>query len=742
VNVAGGHVNNLDGTMYGMASMQTFSVSTPRGSSMEPHGNGACIEVHYNGGSKNALQVDMLAGLSAHVMLPDIDSLIQCLPAPSANAYSLHWIQSAIEMEKFAYCMETMERLEQVGNFLNINLALGPTDIVVGHFEVSLESVRVSSVAENDTLLEIRRIYGLMKSLVASVGDGERSIDLSETLHECIHILEERLLYKTMEISVDTAGILHDGYTILEPLRGILGVKLNRLFGDFSHPQVMLDVSSGSILLDMYNAALASLMDIQSSFMAIQDVPKDDARADETMSIRIQWPRMQLRWLDDGFETQSRVVSGEGHVSVRTSSVHMNRDINVSVHNIELLQTNGMKNIDIPLMKCSIPYVARMISLESVDIGVMHIPCSTKISMKTSGISLIGEEERDCSNFIRSRKLNESSSIEVSYVEENQQESVDISVSNIDIGHGTVLRSSLISQMFPEGEESQDAAESKDMVINFVCKNVRCSFVHSDEYDAVQGLPVQYQEFSEIYSTIATIDLRGAHVVFHIGERMSLNCFAFERFSTCCGFLGEQGASMSVIFEVPDVGGDMNGSLLTLHCPAIQFGIHPHQVLLLKGVSDLIEYEMTRLGEFYGIGMHEVERPVQNETLSFQFDPISLNIDVLRLGIFGALPSAGAMCLKCSSIFVDIRPGFVQSSWDSLDLLLYIPAEEKYDSDTDSISDGSSACHSANIGISGISPGLSSAKNSSVFLDTASVASRGLSESSFISKYYLSLIHI
>jgi len=193
---------------------------------------------------------------------------------------------------------------------------------------------------------------------------------------------------------------------------------------------------------------------------------------------------------------------------------------------------------------------------------------------------------------------------------------------------------------------------------------------------------------------------------------------------------------MSVIFEVPDVGGDMNGSLLSLHCPGIQFGIHPHQVLLLKGVSDLIEYEMTRLAEFYGIGVHEVDRPLQNESLSFQFDPISLNIDVLRLGIFGALPSAGAMCLQCRSIFVGIRPGCVQSSWDSLDLLLYLPDEGKYGSETDSISDGSSACHSANIGMQGISPELSGTQNSSVFLDTASVASRGLSESSFISKYY------
>ena len=445
VNLAGGHVNNLGGNTYAMASMRTFSITTPRGSSIHPpvESRGPCMTVHYNG-EKTVLDVDMSNGLCACAVLSDIDSLMKSLPVPSSNAYSLHWMQSAVEMEKFAYCLETIERLEHVGHFLNMTLALGQTEVSLGDFEISLESANVCSAAESDTLVEIRRIYGIMRSFVSSCGgggDGQRSRDV---LRECIHSLEDRLLYKTMDVSIRTLRILHDGYVILQPLDGTLGIKLNRLFGDFSHPQMMVDFSSGSLLLDMYTAALESLIDVQSSFISSQYVP-EDARVDETMSICMHWPRMYVRWLDDRFDTtQCSLGSGKGSVRVRTSSIQTSKEIHASIDGIELLHANGMKNIDIPLVECSIPYVARMVSLESLGVDVIQLPGSTKASMNIEGLSLIGDE-KDCSNFIRRRKVNEASSIAVGYVEtQDEGISLDVSVSNIDMGHGTVIRSSIV----------------------------------------------------------------------------------------------------------------------------------------------------------------------------------------------------------------------------------------------------------------------------------------------------------
>lgn len=123
--------------------------------------------------------------------------------------------------------------------------------------------------------------------------------------------------------------------------------------------------------------------------------------------------------------------------------------------------------------------------------------------MNIEGLSLIGDE-KDCSNFIRRRKVNEASSIAVGYVEtQDEGISLDVSVSNIDMGHGTVIRSSIVSHIFsPNEDASQEMDVPKRMAVNVVCNDLRCSFVHDCQYDLIRGLPVQYQEFSKVHSTI------------------------------------------------------------------------------------------------------------------------------------------------------------------------------------------------------------------------------------------------
>ena len=737
VNVAGGHVSNLDGNTHVMGSMQEFSLRTSRGSFIEPNVlSMPCAEFHYNGGN-SALHVQIPTGLSSRVVLADIQSLIQSLPVPSADAYALHWMHSAVEMEKFAYCMETMERLEQVGNFLNLDMILGPVEIVLGDFEIALESLGIRSATESDNFQELRRIYGLMKSFSSSIGGAQRSVEFSRTLAECIQILEDQLIYKNLDVSISNFRVTHAGHPILHDLNGTIGVKMNRLFGDFSHPQMLLDFASGPILLDMYDAALASFMDVQSTFMSFGDAYTDNPSVDETTRVCMSWPELQLRWLDGDFESQSSIVSGDGRITTQSTSLQTTTEVFASVNRIEILHTNGMKNIDIPIAGFSIPYVARLISVDSIILDAVQMPCSQKVHVKCLGLSLIGDKN-DSSNFIRCQVPYNLSSIEASFVEKQEGSSIDIAVSNMDIGHGTVLRSSLVSQAFSNTDDIQEEAGRKSMTVKFVGQNLRCSFVHDIRYNAIAGMPVQYQEFSKVHSTIATVDLGKGCSAFQLGEKMSLTSFELEKLSIYCGFLGEHGASMSAIFQVPNVIGDLDDSSISLDCPIIRFGIHPHQVLLLKGISDLIKYETNCLAEFYGICLERTSTP-SNDTIdpsSIQFNPISLNIGVLRLGTFGALPAAGAMCLQCCSMKINVQPGLIEGSWNSLGLLVY-PDQENGDIESGSISDGSSVYNAADIvnGHQVISPGLST-RASSVFLDAISVASRGLSESSFVSQYY------
>lgn len=741
MDVGCGHVNNLDGNTYAMGSIQGFSVKTSRDSIIEPLKavNDPCFQMHYNG-ETNGLHVDMSTGLSVRLALDDVGSIIQSLPVPSADSYSLHWIQSAIEMEQFAYYMETMQRLEKVGYFVNINLALGPTMVGLGDFEVALDSLEIRSTKESDSLLELRRIYGLMKSFISSA-EARGSADVREKVLECIHVLEDRLIYKDMQVSLENARIEHNGYCILRPIRSIIGVKMNRLFGDFSHPQLLLDLSFGSLFLDMYNSVLASLQDIQSCLLpsALVDI-SSEKRIDETTSIRMNWPGLQIRWLDDQFEPQFSIVSGDGSIGVRASSSQPDKTISASLHEIKIFHTKGMDGIQMPMVDFNIPYIARVISIDSISLDVVQMSCSTKAHVKSFGLSLVGDE-KDCRNFIKYPKHDGNvSSIEATFEEDQDLgTSVDISVSDIDVGHGTILRALIVSQLFSKPQESHQMGEKKNVSVKFLGKNLQCSFVHDDIYNGVVGLPVQYQEFSKVHPIVATISLENVRVDIHIGENMCLNGLELEQLRMGCGFLGERGASTSTIFEVPLLIGKINGKLIPLDCSSIQFGIHPYQLLLCKGVSRLIEYETSHLSDFYGLLLAKNDGesiPSEAQISPLEFSPIALKIGVLKLGIFGSLPSAGAACLQCSSIMIDMRPGSLKVSWHALELLMY-PEQDAYVSESDSISDGSSVCNTGPLIHESLGTGAElSSKPSSIFLDAASIASKSFSDSSFVSKYY------
>lgn len=740
-DIACGLVNKLDGNMYAMGSIQWFSLTTPRSSRIEPKASSSfassnrgdpCLDVHYNG-EENILQVNMLSGLCAQIVLDDIESAIQSIRVPSCDSYSLHWMQSAIEMEKYAYCLETMERLQKVGNFLNIDMAMGPAVISIGDFELNMKSLKVRSSKESNNLQDLRHTYELMRSLLSSI-EARESAKFVEVVRESVSVLKERLIYKDVEITISDACITHNNSNVLHPLEIILAMKMNRLFGDFSNPQLMLDFSLGAIMLDVHNSALVSLMEARSNIQAPKKMPSDK-RIDEATSICIAWPRLQVRWLDSDLVDQLSIISGNGRLGVQASSMQIKRNISASIDDFQFMYGKEMESVRIPILGQNIPYFARTFCLDRIVLNVVQLPCSTKLHMNSSGISLTGDE-KDPSNFIKSSNLSSISSIEVTFADKlGDGISAEISVCNIDIGHGTVFRSFIASQVFTTAQEHPQMERTKKIAVKFNGQNLRCSFVDDKNYSDLT-LPMQYQDFSTVHPTIARINLSKISMESEMAERVSLKHLMVESLSMYCGLVGDEGDSLYPIFQMPQITCDLNSGKILLQCPRIEFSLHPYQMMLLKGISQLIKFEGIRLKEFYGKNIQNSEELIARHEVvpSLEFDPISIRVDEMRLGILAPLPSAGALCLESHAVMIDIQPGTIKTEWDSLEIRFY----QNETTDSDSLSDGSSVHIS--VPVTNDSPedliSEHSRRGSSLFFDATSVASKSFSDSSFVSKYY------
>ena len=152
----------MSNTAYAMMSMPNLEVSTKRDTHMRLK---SPLNVEYIG-MDNVVRVDLSQGMEMRVAPEDIRGMIDSIPAASQESYSMHWIETAISMEKKAYCIETVRRLQRLGNFVDFDARLGPTVVDVEGLDIriGLHELTLRTAMESDNFEELRRIYRIISS--------------------------------------------------------------------------------------------------------------------------------------------------------------------------------------------------------------------------------------------------------------------------------------------------------------------------------------------------------------------------------------------------------------------------------------------------------------------------------------------------------------------------------------------------------------------------------------------------
>ena len=403
-DIAFGFVSNLEDHSYAMGTIGEVQVHSALDSNLCPNmdtktmngnvGNDSFISIQYNSLSKRMV-LDISQGLMVNLVAEDVGNIINCIPLQSPEAYSIHWVRSAVSMEQNAYCIETMERLQTLGSFVDFNIHLGPTKIRLKDMEMCLESLDVKTLMESENFEELQQLHSSLSSMLQA---GTRLLDAGLIIQNSIHSLEDRLLYKEIDVSVGLLSVTHRKVPVLFPVDASMTFKMNRLVGDFVHPQAIFQLNIGSISLDLCDNVLESLADIQSEVFPMQKHTRDDVQ--ETIHLEIVWSKVTARWLDNLMKHQFSIHADEGRVETRMS-LPTSQTMLANIQGIQLVHTKGMENIAIPLARIQIPYFARIISLEKFVFDLEQRHLFKKIHAKVAGLNLVGDG-KDRSNFIAS----------------------------------------------------------------------------------------------------------------------------------------------------------------------------------------------------------------------------------------------------------------------------------------------------------------------------------------------------
>jgi hypothetical protein len=403
-DLAFGFVSDYEGHSYAMGTIGDVQMHTGLDSNLCPYidmettdgnlVNDSFISIQYSSLSKR-MSVDISRGMMINLVPEDVGNIIDCIPMQSPEAYSIHWVRSAVSMEQNAYCIETMQRLQTLGSFIDFNITLGPTKIRLNDMEMCLESLAVKTLMESENFEELQQLHRTLSSMVQS---GPRLVDTGSIIQSSINSLEDRLLYKEIDLSLGVLSVTHRKVPVLFPVDASMKFKMNRLAGDFVHPQAIFQLYLGSVSLDLCDNVLESFADIQSKVFPKQQHAVDDEQ--ETIHVEVVWSKIAARWLDNLMRHQFSIHADEGRVETRMS-LPTSQTILANIQGIQVVHTEGMENIAIPLARVQIPYFARIISLEKFVLDLEQRYSSKKMHAKVTGLNLVGDG-KDKSNFIAS----------------------------------------------------------------------------------------------------------------------------------------------------------------------------------------------------------------------------------------------------------------------------------------------------------------------------------------------------
>lgn len=322
----------------------------------------------------------------------------------------------------------------------------------------------------------------------------------------------------------------------------------------------------------------------------------------------------------------------------------------------------------------------------------------------------------------------------------DRRTNLDINLANIDIGQGTLIRGYILPKFFsvssPEitsNHQDWDLSVS----INICIQNLKFVFLHDQLHGSRTGLPVQYQDFSDIHPTIASVGLSRLDFACDISDTPSIKMLALTNLMADCGMLSSAkvGASLVPILSIPQIQCESRESGVLLHSHAVDVVIRPYQMMLLKGILELIHFDQMQLVDFYGLPEEVINTQDQtpNERKDLDFNPLSLSLDELNVTLVGPTQTSGGLYLHGQALTLDATPRSLQTSWEILDIYFVNSLHDVDDHDStcgscsDNLSSGSECA-------SYISPRRSN--SSSQFFDATSVGSKTASENSYFSCYY------
>lgn len=388
-NIACGFVSSLGKASYCMGSLESMSCSSPNGSFVNSVVNDSLsfVKLEYSSLTK-CIQAD-ISGIQIKAVPQDIHSIFHSIPVQSPEAYSLQWMRSALSMEKIGYCVETVQRIKSLGNFIDFAIQLGEVSVEIHDLQMSFSSLTLGTLMESENFDELHRVYNVISSL-------RPQEEASRVVQDAMQALEHRLIYKALDIQVESLAVHHHEFMVLNPVSFGVSTKMNRLLGDFSHPQVILGISFTSIDLQANDEVIRALMYIADEFTQTTDSFHRENVPEETLEVSVDWSAMKVGWFDDN--KQFSVRTEAGMVSSQTS---MSTSVfQTKINSIEMEHLTGIGNIEMPVFNLCIPYIAKVLQIGYFTGTNEKSKMSRSASFKLYDFSLTGDGS-DPSNFIK-----------------------------------------------------------------------------------------------------------------------------------------------------------------------------------------------------------------------------------------------------------------------------------------------------------------------------------------------------
>lgn len=389
-DIACGFVSALGEASYSMGSLQRVSCSSSKGSFINSVANGSLsfLKLEYSSSTK-CVQAD-ISGLQIKAVPQDVQSFLSSIPVQSPEAYSLQWMKSALSMEKLGYCIETVQRIKSLGNFIDFVVRLGETSVDVNDLEMSLSGLTLGTLMESKNFDELHRVYNVISSLAPQD-------EASRVVQDAMQALENSLIYKALDFQVDRLAVYHHQFSVLKPVSFSVSTKTNRLLGDFSHPQIILGISFSSIALQANDEVIRSLLYITDEFKRIDHGIHEEDHPEETLEIRVDWSSMLVGWFDNKHE----LLSARTEVGMISSQTSMSTfEAHAKINSIEIEHLRGMENIEMPVFGLCIPYMGKVLQIGHIAFEDEKSKNSRSANLEIYDFGLMGDTN-DPSNFIK-----------------------------------------------------------------------------------------------------------------------------------------------------------------------------------------------------------------------------------------------------------------------------------------------------------------------------------------------------